>query len=170
MRYLRGLALAAVAVALLAGTGCVTKQVYDRDIQVERGKTAKALKDLDMAKRDLKKANDTVASLSQKAAELTTVQEQLAGERKRAEESTAAVRTEVENARKAQEHADQEKIQRLTTNNRNETTQLTKAREQIAKLEKEIERLKKEKPAPAPEPRRVMPPVTPPVTPAPAPG
>jgi len=49
MRYLRALAVAAVVMPLVLGTGCVTKQAYDKDIQVERDKTVKAMKERDQA-------------------------------------------------------------------------------------------------------------------------
>ncbi len=74
MWYLRALAVAVVVVPLVVGTGCVTKQTYDRDIQVERDKTIKAMRELDQAKSDLKKANDTASpSLTQKATDLASV-------------------------------------------------------------------------------------------------
>jgi len=144
MRYLRALAVAVVVVPLVAGTGCVTKQVYDRDIQVERSKTVQALKELDQARADLKRANETVTELTSAAADLSRVKEKLADEQRRVTTLEASIKTEVEKARKAQERADQEKGRSAS---RGSAAQLTKAREEIAALKKEVEKLKEgEKP------------------------
>jgi len=172
MRYLRALAVVAVLVPLVAGTGCVTKQVYDRDVQVERDKTVKAMKERDQARIDLKKANDTIADLTQTAADAAKVREQFADERKRADTLQASIKTEVEQAKKAQKSADQAEV---TRSSRNSSAQLTRAREEIATLQKEVEKLRKEArtvtppTAPGPTTPGLRAPSAPPVTPPPPP-
>ena len=75
MRYLRALAVAVVVVPMMMGTGCVTRQAYDRDIQVERDRTVRAMKERDQARIDFQRANDTLADLTQKAADMPRVRE-----------------------------------------------------------------------------------------------
>jgi chromosome segregation ATPase len=79
MRYSKPWAALAVAAALAAGAGCITRSTYDRDLAAERARTdverqkAAALQaKLDQADRDLKKAWD---ALSQKAADYTANQQ-----------------------------------------------------------------------------------------------
>jgi chromosome segregation ATPase len=171
MRYLRALAVAAVVVPLVAGTGCVTKQTYDRDIQVERVKTVGATKERDQARIDLKKANDTIADLTRQVSNLAKVQDQLADERKHAESLEASIKAEVEKAKKAQEKADQAKLEKLTAASHTAATDLRKAHEQIALLKKEVETLRKETRTMTPPPAvpRAAPPAAPPVAPRMAP-
>jgi predicted RNase H-like nuclease (RuvC/YqgF family) len=164
MWYSRALFVAVVAVPLVVGSGCVTKQTYDRDIQVERDKTVKAQKDFAQAKADLKKAYDTIADLTQKTTALASVQQQLAAEQKHAEGLQASIKVRVEEAKKAQEHADAMKLTARDKEVKSLTEQLHKAHEQIAELKRELEKPRKEAPVTPPTPP-VMPPVTPPVTP-----
>ena len=164
MWYLRALAVAAVAVPLVVGTGCVTKQTYDKDIQVERDKTVKVMRERDQAKIDLKKAQDTIADLTLKVTDAAKVQQQLADERKRADGLQASIKTEVEKAKKMQERADQEKATAINRTERSLREQLTKAHEKIAELTKEVEKLKKMEMAPSHTPP-AAPPRTPPAGP-----
>jgi predicted RNase H-like nuclease (RuvC/YqgF family) len=150
MLYSRALALAIVLVPLAAGTGCVTKQEYDRDIGLERAKTVQATRERDQAMGDLKKANGTIAALSTQVGNLEKVQEQLAGERRRVEALEASIKTEAERAKKTQERAVREAVEKLTAANHTIATQLAKAHKQIAELKKELEQLKKEERTTAP--------------------
>ena len=164
MWYLRALAVAVVAVPLVVGTGCVTKQTYDRDIQVERTRADKATIDLAKAKADLKKANDAVTELNMKVADVSRIQQQLDGERKRADDLQASIKTEVAKAKKSQEQADAEKVALVGKTEHTLREQLTKANAKIAELTKDVDRLKKSETIPARKPP-VTPPAAPTVTP-----
>jgi predicted RNase H-like nuclease (RuvC/YqgF family) len=170
MWYLRALSVAVVVVPLVVGTGCVTKQVYDRDIQVERAKTTQANRELAQAKTDLKARDAQIADLSQKAADAASLRQQLADAQKRAEVLQASLTTAAANAKKMQEHADAEKMAAVTRAERGLREQLVKAHEHIAALTKEVEKLKREPTTPpvgppAATPPTTTPPVTPPVSP-----
>jgi chromosome segregation ATPase len=173
MQHLRALAVVAVVVLLALGTGCVTRQQYDRDIQVERAKTIQVMKERDQARIDLKKAHDTISDLTAQVAALAKVQDQLADERKRVESLQASIKSEVEKAKRAQEVTDRDKMGKLATASRNEASQLARAREQIVELRKQIDQLKRgekeTKPMAAPTPAATAPRVTPPAPPAPPP-
>ncbi len=78
MRHLRALSVVAVAAALVAGTGCVSRGTYNHDLAVERArteaeqvKTAAIQEKLDQANQDVKKAWDKFA---QQAADYTANQ------------------------------------------------------------------------------------------------
>jgi hypothetical protein len=177
MWYLRALAVAAVAVPLVVGTGCVTKQTYEKDMQAEHDKTVKVTRDLNQAKIDLKKAQDTIADLTLKVTDVAKLQQQLADERKRADGLQESIKGEVAKAKKVQERLDAEKIAVFTKTERALKEQLSKAHDQIAELKKEVDKLKKMEMAPPhtppagpartppPGPPTATPPVTPPASP-----
>ncbi len=114
MRYSKAWAVAAVAAALVAGAGCVTRSTYNHDLAIERSrteaerlKTAAVQEKLDQANQDVKKAWDTLA---QKAADYTTNQKaaddarrQLAGLRQQIDQLQNAERTTKAAADKAKQ-------------------------------------------------------------------
>jgi chromosome segregation ATPase len=78
MRNLQTFVVAAVAAAMLAGVGCVSRGTYNHDLAVERARTeaerlkAAAIQEkLDQANQDVKKSWD---ALTQKAADYTANQ------------------------------------------------------------------------------------------------
>ncbi|MGO8705583.1 MAG: hypothetical protein ACLQVA_17360 [Candidatus Brocadiia bacterium] len=123
MRYSKAWAVAAVAAALVAGAGCVSRSTYNHDLAIERSrteaerlKTAAVQEKLDQANQDVKKAWDTLA---QKAADYTTNQKaaddarrQLAGLRQQIDQLKNAERTTKATTDKANTDA-AEKLKKL---------------------------------------------------------
>ena len=87
MWYLRALAVAAVAVPLIVGTGCssVSKATYDKDVMAARKKTESVQRQLDQAKKDLKVAQEQLKSKDQVVADWKASQKQATDEKTRAD-------------------------------------------------------------------------------------
>ncbi|MGD1000372.1 MAG: hypothetical protein ABSA67_06700 [Candidatus Brocadiia bacterium] len=94
MWYLRALAVVAVAVPLVIGTGCssVSKAKYDQDIMAAQKKTDAAQKkadaaqkQLDQVRKDLKTVQDQLAANSRSLADLKAVQNEAADQKTRAD-------------------------------------------------------------------------------------
>ena len=103
MWHLRALAIAAVALPLVVGTGCssVSKTTYDRDVMAAQKKADAAQKQLDQARKDLKAAQEQLKSKDQVLADWKSAQKQAADEKNRADR----LQSELAEARKALDQA-----------------------------------------------------------------
>jgi chromosome segregation ATPase len=117
MWHSRALAVAAVAAALLAGPGCVTRSAYQRDLAAEQARTeaensknAALQAKLDQAAKDIRKAQDT---LSEEAADYTANQKaadaargQVAGLKRQIEQLQNSAKDAEKNAKAAADKAE----------------------------------------------------------------
>ncbi len=150
MWYLRALAVAAVALPLVVGTGCntVSKTTYDKDVMAAQKKTASVQKQLDQARKDLKAAQEQLKSKDQVVADWKTAQAKAADEKIRADglesrlaetrkaldQATADLRTETAKA---------EKLQSDLSAQKPGSAEMTALKDQLAAKEAELAAAKK---------------------------